>query len=397
MGALSSTVFRVVSLGLLTSLIACGGDDGESSDTTERDDSTTTTEESDESQDGAGGTGYLVDGTLEVFGFESELTAVVADPETYHLQFSEPGAFDEQIRVGEQTWFRFGSDESSIDSTQWTELPAEEGTTVGGLTEFSLTPGGAEEIQGLGGADLAGDALVEVLITAPHLLVDVEEVGPGETDLEPEIPEDIANALDRLDVDEPELQLEVVVEDKVLVSASLEIDSPGTSYELDVTYSDHGEVTAEDVVEPTASEIDATPWLHEEALAAVADIELLAPASPPAGLVLVGAQVVPAALTLEGCEQVQLDYDVPPGEPVGDRFLTLFLLPKPCAVGFDPTEFDQILGGHPSRFDGYEVLVGGTVVQLGASETLAAEIDAVAASLTPVALDALLAAVVAPE
>jgi hypothetical protein len=180
------------------------------------------------------------------------------------------------------------------------------------------------------------------------------------------------------------------------VEATLEVSSPGVDFELNVTYSDYGLVTASDVAAPDESQVDPTPWVDEEALVAFRDTELIMPSAPPAGLVLVGAHILDAGFTPEGCPQMELAYDSPPDRPPGDRYLTLYVLPKDCATTFDPTPFDQTLGGLPSRFDGYEVIVGTSVVQLLPSASVATEMDVVAASFAATTPEAVVAAVVAP-
>ena len=62
---------------------------------------------------------------------------------------------------------------------------------------------------------------------------------------------------------------------------------------------------------------------------------------------------------------------------------------------FDPTPFDETTGGLPSRYDGGEVLVGSTVVQIIVGDRRF-DLDAFVPSLVPIAADALIASVVAP-
>jgi hypothetical protein len=367
----------------------CGGSAGEGEDET----STTTTETTLET---GGETGYRFSGTLDYLGVDGEIEGVVVDPETYALTVVGGETIDEERRVGDVVYTRFGGVVGEADELLWTELDAETGTAVGSLVDVAAAggPGGTE---GLTGTDVAGEALTEILLTDPGQLVDLDAIDATETRLEPAVPEPIAEALDELGVDDPELELTVVVEEKQLVAAEMEVSSPGSQLDIEVEYRDHGEVDPDEVVAPAADEIDPTPWVDEQGLAAFDDTELVVPAAAPTGLALLGAHVLPAGMTLEGCPQVALDYDAPPGEEPGDRFVTIFLLSKACATSFDPTPFDQVLGGHPSRFDGYEVLVGNTVVQLATSEAMLGELDALAASLQPTTADALVASVVPPE
>ncbi|MBA2283823.1 MAG: hypothetical protein H0W25_21660, partial [Acidimicrobiia bacterium] len=117
---------------------------------------------------------------------------------------------------------------------------------------------------------------------------------------------------------------------------------------------------------------------------------LVAPAAPPPGMDLISAAVLTPTNTLEGCAQVQLEYDTPDGV----EFLVVFILPRACAEAFDPTPYDETFAGRPSRFvTTREVLIDATVVQLDGSVPDDV-LEAVAASLAPTTADALIAAVV---
>jgi hypothetical protein len=106
-------------------------------------------------------------------------------------------------------------------------------------------------------------------------------------------------------------------------------------------------------------------------------------------VVLRSVLVLPAEHTLEGCPQVRLVY----ADDADVDNLVVFLLPQTCALAYDDTPYDQTYGGLPSRFDGYEVLVGTTVVQLDGT-LRAPEFEVVAESLQPTTVEALVAAVV---
>ena len=344
---------------------------------------------------------FRAEGTVTYQGFESGVSGVVADAERYSLRYESrgdessgsQGTVTEQVRLGTRLLVRSVFAGESVDEVLWFEVDADLVSALGYLA--ALSAGEAPASDDIGGADLVGDALVELLFTAPELLVDLDSLEPdAAADIDPELPDAMVEALDQLRVAEPSVELTVELEGGRLMRAEMRVSSPGTVYEVEVDYTDHGEVETNDVVAPPSSEIDATPWADEERLAAFAETDLVAPTAP-AGLVLVGAHVLSAPATVEGCPQVQLDYgSAPDSEATGDRFLTVFVLSKPCANGADPSPFEETLGGFPSRRGGYEVLVGSTVVQLAPSDALVAELDAIAATLAPTTADALLAAVV---
>jgi hypothetical protein len=148
------------------------------------------------------------------------------------------------------------------------------------------------------------------------------------------------------------------------------------------------------VVEPTADEIDRTPNVAEEALRAYTDTPIVAPAVVPAGLELDVADLLSPAETLEGCTQVSLDYE--PAPDGGVDFLQLFVVPRECAEAFDPTPYDEMFGGLPSRrVQLLEVLVGDSVVQLDSS-LADADLEAIVRTLTPLTADEVIA-MVAPS
>ena len=177
----------------------------------------------------------------------------------------------------------------------------------------------------------------------------------------------------------------VVGPDGVPLSAVLRADLRA-AVRVEIVY-EFGEVGP--IAAPTPDQLDLTPEIDEEELAAFADTPLVAPATPPAGMALRSVLVLSTEQTLEGCPQVQLEYT---DESAIDS-LVVYLLPQTCALAFDDTPYSGTFGGLPSRFEGAEVLHGTTVVQL--TGTLPrSETEAIAESLQPTTTDALVAAVV---
>ncbi|HUR78915.1 MAG TPA: hypothetical protein VMZ22_13280 [Acidimicrobiales bacterium] len=69
------------------------------------------------------------------------------------------------------------------------------------------------------------------------------------------------------------------------------------------------------------------PGINVAAIAAWRATALVRPKSPPPGWTMVFADVLPAAQTIEGCHQFELDYQ----PPVGAGYLYLYQLPNTCA------------------------------------------------------------------
>jgi hypothetical protein len=157
-----------------------------------------------------------------------------------------------------------------------------------------------------------------------------------------------------------------------------------------------------DVTPPDESDIDPTPWIDEEAVAAVA--ATLTPVWPtvvPDGLELSYLDAVPVEDTIEGCAQLNVGY-APPFDPTvdaeaiagADDYLDLYLMPASCALAYNDTPFTPGRYGETlSRASegGWDVLFGDTVVQIDSSLG-EAELASVVASLAPFDLNAEIAA-----
>lgn len=142
---------------------------------------------------------------------------------------------------------------------------------------------------------------------------------------------------------------------------------------------------------PPEGDIDRTPFVEEEQLAAFDDVPVFQPAGIPEGWVLAYAGVLPAEETPEGCDQVELDYTDPDDLEYG--YLTLYQLPTTCAFGDVPEESVPFQAG-PHRgwvvadeYEGYaytyaEIVVGQTLVQAD-TDLSATDLAAVLAELRP--------------
>lgn len=92
-----------------------------------------------------------------------------------------------------------------------------------------------------------------------------------------------------------------------------------------------------DIEAPTADELDETPWADEQGIEAFGDdtAPVVQLGGVPEDWVLLAASLVPADETVEGCEQVAIEYG-DPDEPE-DEYLNLYVLPTDCADPEPPT------------------------------------------------------------
>jgi hypothetical protein len=354
------------------------------------DEETTTTEEPERSRPIAVPTSFRVDGQIDYGGFVSTVQGLVADPERYELVFEDDELHLRVVRVGGRVLSRSAADADAAGALPYQQGPAAEVTALGSLElEASFGPLPADPGFEPTGGELAIDALGELLVTDPVALLG-DEVVPGET-VELDVPRPVADALDALRVDPPQLEATADGDGEAL-TVSVDVLDGGPDLSIAATFTDIGGVSPEDIVPPSGDQIDPTPWLDEERLATFADTPLVAPTPPPPGFALGSVFVLEAFETAEGCPEVQLDY-YEPEDPVDGHVVQLFLLDKECATSADPTEFDGTTGGLPSRYDGFELVLGSTVVQVFASQTQF-DLDAFGASLAPTTVEALVASLV---
>lgn len=332
---------------------------------------------------------FTASGTFD----EVPLSAVVAGPDRYVLTIEsndELGGCFEQRRSGGEVLVSQEVDCRDLGTGPYVAGSATEATAVGSFLQAADLGELPAADEGFTAADLVLQAVVELLVTDPAALLG-DDVVTGE-DLDLDLPSDLADALADVGYDEPDLDALVEADGDALVVDLFVGD--GGQYRVEVTFTDIGDVTDSDIAEVPAELVDATPWVEEEELLAYTETPLLVPPVPPEGMALVGAVVLDAFETREGCVQAQLDYAVPGGDP--DVFVEYFLIDKVCANQFDPTPFDETTGGLPSRHDGFEILLGATVVQVAAGDP-DFDVGAFVASLVAIPADQLVAAVVPPD
>jgi hypothetical protein len=116
---------------------------------------------------------------------------------------------------------------------------------------------------------------------------------------------------------------------------------------------------------PSASDVDLTPFLDEEAIDAYDDAELYQPAAIPEGWVVDLAWIVAADESTEGCKQVEIDY-VDPVDPT-EGFMELYLFPTEC--GIDPPRDSEEFVAGPYRGFIYEEGVESRTAEFDVSGT----------------------------
>ncbi len=147
----------------------------------------------------------------------------------------------------------------------------------------------------------------------------------------------------------------------------------GATITLSVRYTDWGEAVK--LAAPPTSQIDPTPGLQEEKIAAWKDSPLLMPKGIPVGWVFDGADVLSKDDTTEGCAEVELDYEDPNDPDAG--YLTLYEFPASCAQPFSGTGVSPFTAGPYSGFadtsDGVlaQFVVGKTAIQADTDLTVA--------------------------
>ena len=359
-------------------------------------------------------------------------TAAVAGPDRWRTAvesaevMSEETFTDEVIRLGDDVYVRSSLPalDAASASPAWVRLgPSEVFPTLDDLAaSMEWVTGDAGPVDGA----LLDGLVVETLLAA--YLLDLEQdpravVRLVEEATSPVIEERLAGGGVRLRVSlEPVPAIARVVEsslDEVLepVEVLLDIDAGGRPVEARFR-GELGSASAAVVVEfsdwgadipiaaPLADEVDATPWVQEEALRALDPALLLAPAAVPEPLTLTGVTVYEGSGEGWDCTSLELSYDdravlqqeaPPEADAAALPYLYVSSHPAGCWLEDDDAPFDRELGGHPARRTSgfWELQVGDAVVGIDTSLDDAA-VDAVATTLGPTSADALVTAVPQP-
>jgi hypothetical protein len=193
-------------------------------------------------------------------------------------------------------------------------------------------------------------------------------------------------------------------------AARFDVSVKGASESVAVAYSDWGGHLT--VAAPADDQVDHTPWIHEEAIAALDRSLLVAPTRLPADLELVSADVYDDwSEDGAGCPSLDLTYDTKADHDelaaidpeAGDAYdeaiaaqpaLDVTLSPEGC--GYAEQGFDEPFAGYPS--DGLDhgvidVAVGGIVVAISSDKIDRSVLEDLVRSLAPTTVDALAAAI----
>ena len=261
--------------------------------------------------------GKVPDEQASSFTSRSTVDGVVAFPDRSRVSARSDGSTAEFLTVGDRSFVRYAEDDEDVAAKKWVVVDLEE--------EFGPS---AEGVSGLndpaGLPDLVGDA------SAPEILrreggasvlrarVEMDGGDGGDEDAGPFGP--LAGTIELTARNDGRVDRMVL---------DVEGGSRGSSLHARVDFRFSGWGDAVDVSAPDQAEIDVTPMIEEERIAAYRDAPLLQPRGIPAGWVLNLADVIPAEETVEECEQVALDYVDPTDEEAG--YLYLFELPVTCA------------------------------------------------------------------
>jgi hypothetical protein len=313
--------------------------------------------------------------------FTVEGKGVVAFPDRFRLSEESDGYTVEVIGIGEAYFVRESDDADDLGEEKWAEYdPADDDERSGVVRP----PVGDEGLAGDPSGRAAGSPteLGRILRNARAPRV-VRETDGG-------------RAVVRADLDADRAFGDVIGED--LDSATVEVTTTrrGRMSRIVIAYEAPEEKASIDyrlsawdrpvqVAAPPEAEIDPTPTIDEEDIAEFTAAPLLQPAAIPEGWVFDGAFVLSPDETVEGCEQVELDY-VDPDDPDAG-FLWIYLLPVSCADLVPPPGSDNYPGrpGWISEDEGFtdaQVVVGATVVQVQ-SDLPPDAIVAVLAELVP--------------
>jgi hypothetical protein len=291
----------------------------------------------------------------------------------------------EVIALGDRLFTRDADEPDALRTKKWAEFDPDEQDERSGV----VRPGPAEN------ADVVGDpvGLIATLDAArrPVLLRRDGDVAVVKADVDPDraYGATVGGGIDRATI-------EITLDGDRLDRLVSDIKGDGGTAHADYRFTRWG--SAVEVAAPPQADLDPTPGIEEEEIAAFKDVEqLYQPRGIPEGWVLDFAGILPADMSAEGCDQVELDYIEPNDPDVG--YMTIFQLPKSCA------ELDLPRGAEPfqaGRYSGYaddsrdgllaQIVVGNTVVQadtdlpLDAVARILADLVPLNLAVTPVPL-----------
>lgn len=278
-------------------------------------------------------------------------------PDQAHYTITGDGFASEIVAIGEVLYVKDAEKREQLAAKKWAKVDlAEEDDRAGVIRDEGLA-GGADEIgDPVGLLRTLGAARNPQLVSrSSHQTVIKAEIDPAKA---------YGSAV-ASEVDKATVELTVGKDDRI-DRAVLSATGTSGSVSADYEFKDWGQAVR--IAAPPKNDLDPTPGIEEEDVAAFKDAKLFMPRGIPAGWVLDGASVLPKEQTAENCEQVELDYIDPDDPDAG--FLYLYELPKKCADLTPPRGASAFKAG---RYSGYadedqdgamvQIVVGDTVVQ----------------------------------
>jgi hypothetical protein len=284
------------------------------------------------------------------------------------------GAEMETIVIEETAWTRFAPPDEELSDAKWIEVDVRTGGFEGGPGGGWLDdPSGAmisvsSDLQELGSLVALIDRSVAPTIVSSEDAETVIRSGIAPFGGEANDPVGLERGTVELTLADDGRPVRSVVEVTLRVAEEEEI--PGLSARVQTRmaqeYSGWGE--AVEIEPPAAADIDRTPSIDEEGVAAYQDATLYQPSGIPEGWVLEYAEVYPADDS--GCDEVELGYTDPEDEYNG--YLSLYEKPADCADVDPPTDSEPFTAG-PNRGwieiveDGFvyaQLVVGRTVIDI---------------------------------
>ncbi len=313
----------------------------------------------------AGGGAFVQRGTLEE-------SAIFPNRGRSVLEF--PDFLTETIYVKKDVYIRDGESRTKLEETKFGKLdPDAPGSILGTTGEFALF----ERPQDLGDA-LQAAQRPEILREGDGQLLVSVTFPPGEL---------LSSGIEPFEEATGEL---VVTSEGRPKRLTLNASGPDSRLEVAIRFTRwNGRVRIE---APKRADLDATPFIDEEAVAAYEDAALYQPGEIPDGWEAAVADVITAEQSVEGCAQVEVLYVDPEDELAG--YMDMYMFPTACGSGAPPGSEEFIAGPYRGftyrdpQFGGafYEIDVNGTRVQVDTD--LPAEVVAsILADLVPLDLD----------
>ena len=277
-------------------------------------------------------------------------------------QMSEIDPWTHQDILDEVEAVQEASEESGADADLYAEVP---GAAVGLASELYL--GG----ESWGGSDLMTDpaGFLQAIEDMSDPEIASRDGATVTLDVVATAPDDIEEAWGS-PLPEGRMTLTVGL-DGAPIGLTLTVEDGDDSIKVKIGFSEWN--VPVEIARPADAEIDRTPWLDEESIAAVQGIQLLSPTVLPEGWELDYVTVLTMDDTSESCDQVEMDWSpmvLDDDADMYENYLYVYLLPLECATASNPTPFELgDVAPFPSRQGEYslEVLVGDTVVQVDSS------------------------------